>query len=80
MEDNKLRMELTSLISEHRMGQAAIKGHQNNISQMLNGSMGKDIDDVLSGKKQVKLTWKEKMKYKIDNFLKLFNNTDEYGI
>ena len=50
------------------------------LSEMLNGSMGKDIDDVLSGKKQVKLTWRQKMKYKIDNFFKLFNNTDEYGI
>jgi len=80
MEKSELRMELTSLASEHRMGQAAIKSHQNMLSEMLNGSMGKDIDDVLSGKKQVKLTWRQKMKYKIDNFFKLFNNTDEYGI
>jgi hypothetical protein len=80
MEKNELRMELNSLASEHRMGQAAIKAHQNSLSAMLNGSMGRDIHDVLSGRKQVKLTWKQKMKYKIDNFLKLFNNTDEYGI
>ena len=43
---------------------------------MLLGSMGKDIEDVLSGKVKVKLTWKEKMKYKIrgfiDTILKIF--------
>ena len=41
---------------------------------MLRGSMGKDIDDVLSGKVKVKLSFFEKMKYKINFWLdKIFN-------
>ena len=35
--------------------------------------MGKDIDDVLKGKVKIKLSWKEKMKYKIKYYInKLF--------
>lgn len=74
-------MEITSLESEKRMGEVALRGQQTQLSRMLNGAMGKDMNDVLSGKKQVKLSFKQKIKYKIDNFLKLFFDKDnEYGI
>jgi putative sterol carrier protein len=79
--DKEINQELISLESERRMGEVAIKAHQNTLSAMLNGSMGQDINDVLSGKKKVKLTFMQKVKYKIYNFFKLFNGGDnEYGI
>jgi putative sterol carrier protein len=79
--DKEINQELISLESERRMGEVAIKAHQNTLSAMLNGSMGQDINDVLSGKKKVKLTFTQKVKYKIYNFFKLFNGGDnEYGI
>ena len=63
------------------MGEAAIKGHQNALSALLNGTMGKDMNDVLSGKKTVKLTLKQKFRYKIYNFFKTITNIeDEHGI
>ena len=79
--DRELNMELMSLESEKRMGEAAIKGHQNALSALLNGTMGKDMNDVLSGKKRVKLTLKQKLKHKIYNFFKIITSVeDEYGI
>jgi hypothetical protein len=36
--------------------------------------MGSDIDNVLSGKEIVKLTFYEKVKYKIRNFLDILFN------
>lgn len=77
---NELEMEITSLESERKMGEMAIRSHQNTISAMLNGSMGQDINDVLSGKKKVKLTFRQKLKYKIYNFFKMFEKEDEYGV
>ena len=34
---------------------------------------GKDMNDVLSGKKRVEFTFWSKLRYKINNFLKMFN-------
>ena len=70
---NEIDRELTTLKSEKRMDILALKGHQWNIAEQLNGSMGKDMTDVLSGKKKVELTFWTKVKYKINNFLKIFN-------
>lgn len=70
---SEIDRELTSLKSEKRMSEMAIRGYQNEIANKLNGSMGDDMMDVLSGKKYVKLTKWQKLRYKIDNFLNLFN-------
>ena len=70
---NELDRELTSLKSEKRMSEMAVKGYQNEMAEKLNGAMGNDMMDVLSGKKFVKLTKWQKLRYKIDNFLNLFN-------
>ena len=70
---SEIDREFTSLKSEKRMSEMAIRGYQNEIANKLNGSMGDDMMDVLSGKKCVKLTKWQKLKYKIDNFLNLFN-------
>ena len=70
---SEIDREFTSLKSEKRMSEMAIRGYQNEIANKLNGSMGDDMLDVLSGKKYVKLTKWQKLRYKIDNFLNLFN-------
>lgn len=70
---NEIDREVTTLKSEKRMDILALKGHQWNIAEQLNGSMGKDMTDVLSGKKKVELTFWTKVKYRINNFLKIFN-------
>jgi hypothetical protein len=70
---NELDRELTTYKSEKRMDTLALKGHQWNIAEQLKGSMGKDMEEVLSGKKKVEFTFLTKLKFKINNFLKLFN-------
>ena len=72
--DRELEKELKSLIGERKICETEMKTHQTQISQMLNGYMGQDMKDVLSGKKTIKLSWKQKIKYKIDNFLKFLND------
>lgn len=70
---NEYERELTTYKSEKRMDSLALKGLQWNIAEQLNGSMGKDMNDVLSGKKKVKLTFWRKLRHRIDSFLNLFN-------
>ena len=70
---NEIDRELTTLRSEKRMDTLALKGHQWNIAEQLKGSMGKDMNEVLTGKKKVELTFWAKLRYKINNFLSLFN-------
>ena len=71
--DSEYNREVTTYESEKRMDVLALKGLQWNIAEQLKGSMGQDMNDVLSGKKKVKLTFWRKLKYRIDNFLSLFN-------
>lgn len=71
--DSEYNREVTTYESEKRMDALALKGLQWNIAEQLKGSMGQDMNDVLSGKKKVKLTFWHKLKYRIDNFLSLFN-------
>lgn len=58
---------------EMKMNELALKGHQNMIAEQLRGSMGQDINDVLNGKKKVKLSFWTKLKNKFDKFLWIFN-------
>lgn len=65
--------ELNSLNSERNLSNKIIQGTQYNIANELLGEMGKDIDDVLSGKKKVKLSLMEKIKYSLRYYInKLF--------
>ena len=73
MSSYEYERELTTYKSEKKMDALALKGHQWNIAEQLKGSMGKDMNDVLSGKKIVELTFWTKLKFKINNFLSLFN-------
>lgn len=70
---DKYNMELVTYESEKRMDKLALKGLQWKIAEDLRGSIGKDMNDVLSGKKKVELTFLTKLKYSFDNFLKMFS-------
>lgn len=70
----ELNREVKNLENDKKMSILAIKNEQEKMARMLRGSMGKDIDDVLSGKVKVKLSFFEKMKYKINFWIdKIFN-------
>jgi len=70
---NEFERELVTYNSEKKMDRLALKGHQWNIAEQLKGTMGKDMDEVLSGNKKVEFTFWTKVKFKINNFLKMFN-------
>lgn len=67
--NKEMERELQTLESEKRMDRVALKGHQWSISQQLNGSMGKDMIDVLNGRKKVKMPLFERIKNKIRGLL-----------
>jgi len=70
MDDSRnIQRELTSLESEKRIDKAALKSFQTTFAERLNGSMGKDMKDVLSGVKKVKLPLMKRIKHKINMFL-----------
>lgn len=71
-----LNREKRALDNDRLMSRRAINFQQNLIANELKGEMGKDIHNVLSGKVKVKLSFNEKLKYKINywinKFFKLF--------
>ena len=56
--------ELRALKNDILMTEKAVQYQQNAWKEKLKGGVGEDIDDVLSGRVKVKLTWKEKLGYK----------------
>lgn len=65
--------EKRALDNDRLMSRRAINFQQRRIAQELLGDMGKDMDDVLSGKVKVKLPLLMRIKYKINFWLnKLF--------
>ena len=76
MTDIVLNREKRALDNDKLMIKRALEFQQNLMANELLGSMGNDINDVLSGKVKVKLSFWEKMKYKvnfwIDKLFKLF--------
>lgn len=83
--DKQLEREIISLNSEKKMAEAALKGHQWQMSQQLNGAMGQDMMDVLTGKKVVKFPFWKRVKNSINKFLLNFiilnkNEETENGI
>lgn len=76
MTDIVLNREKRALNNDKLMTKRALEFQQNLMANELLGSMGNDINDVLSGKVKVKLSFWEKMKYKvnfwIDKLFKLF--------
>lgn len=68
--------EKRALDNDRLMSRRAINFQQRRIAEELLGDMGKDMDDVLSGKVKVKLPLLMRIKYKINfwlnNFFKIF--------
>lgn len=70
MENNiALTRELREWKNEQIIQENTLKAEQQKISDMLKGDMGKDIHDVLSGKKQVKLSKFDIFKYKLNYYI-----------
>ncbi len=67
--DNEIRKELTSMQGERKMGELALIGYQNSLASQLNGSLGKDMMDVLEGRKDVDFTMWRKIRNKFDKIL-----------
>lgn len=63
-EQYELSRELRGYESDRKMTERAVSSVQNKWKELLNGEMGKDIKDVMSGKKKVKLTLKENISYR----------------
>ncbi len=68
-DDVSLARELRGLNNDKIMTQRIIKAQQEALVTSLNGKLGEDIQAVLSGKKQVTVPFKLKMKYKWDKFI-----------
>lgn len=62
---SELEREISLLESDRSASDKAIRSRMDAYSKMFQGEMGKDIDEVLSGRRKVKMTFREKMKYKI---------------
>ena len=60
--DSEIRREITSLNGEKKMSEMAVRGYQNSIAEQLRSSMGKDMDDVLEGRKKVEFTFWQKIR------------------
>ena len=77
------QMEVVHLRNDKKMTERALMSQRNEWDRLLKGSLGKDMEDVLSGRKKVTLSFKERLNYKIKLFKnkmkKLFLNNDEYN-
>lgn len=70
---NELNREYRELENEKKLYNRIIKSEQETFAKSLKGSIGKDMEEVLTGKKVVKLSLIETINYKIKKFLtKLF--------
>ena len=74
--DSLLDREITTLQSERKMGETEIKSKQSQMAMMLHGSMGKDMLDVLEGRKKVKVARCIRLKYGFKNILRRFNGVE----
>jgi hypothetical protein len=69
---NSLSREITTLNSEKKLSEMAIKGQQNELAIKLRGSMGKEIRMTLEQHNEKVGFWK-KIKNGFDNFLRIIN-------
>ena len=63
MNNTAVQREMTSLDSERKMSELALKAHQNSLAAQLRGSMGRDINRTVKKKETI---WN-----KIDKFLRM---------
>jgi hypothetical protein len=82
--DYELNRELRGWKNDKIMTERAVESEKNRWAEMLKGSVGEDIKDVLSGKKKVKLTFNEVINYKLkfykNKIKKMFTKNEEYSI
>lgn len=71
-----LDREITTFQSERKMGETEIKSQQSQMAMMLHGSMGRDMLDVLEGRKKVRLSRWIRFKYWFKNILRRLNGTE----
>lgn len=80
----ELNRELRGWKNDKIMTERAVESEKNRWAEMLKGSVGEDIKDVLSGKKKVKLTFNEVINYKLkfykNKIKKMFTKNEEYSI
>lgn len=80
----ELNRELRGWKNDKIMTERAVESEKNRWAEMLKGSVGEDIKDVLSGKKKVKLTFNEVINYKLkfykNKIKKMFKKNEEYSI
>lgn len=70
----EIERELSQLKLDQDRGKHELENEKMRIASLLLNDMGKDIDDVINGKVAVKMSYFEKLKYKIKFILnKIFN-------
>ena len=76
MTDGELEKELAMLDLERAASSAIVHGKQSEMNEMLLGSMGKDMEDYLSGRKTIEIKKPNlfrRMLMSFDRFLKRVN-------
>lgn len=68
----QINRELRGLNNDKKITELAVKSQQIKWAELLKGNVGKDINDVLSGKVKVKLTFGEIISQKLRNYKKKF--------
>ncbi len=71
MNDSMINKELSTLESERKMSEIALKGHQNELARKLRGSMGEDIMKTIEPKKKDKNGFFHKVRNGFDNLLRM---------
>jgi hypothetical protein len=72
--DIETERELREFKKEQDAFALELKKEQDKMSRLLHGEMGKDIKEVINGNKIVKLSFREKLKYKVNFILnKIFD-------
>lgn len=70
MVDIQLQREINALSGDLAVTKLAVNNMQIEMEELLKGEMGRDIRDVLDGKKIIKLGFFEKIKFKIRNLFR----------
>jgi hypothetical protein len=74
MSNWEINKELSELNKDKKIFKEELEKHKNQMAHLLLNEMGKDIDDVINGNVKIKLSFKEKIKYKLKYFLdKIFS-------
>ena len=74
MSNIELDRELKGLKTDRISYENELKNEREKMAYFLRNELGEDIDNVLNGKVKVKLSFKEKLKYKLKFIIdKIFN-------